>query len=101
MENLVFTQLSVPEIRQLFRTELERFFAEQKSTSAQSEQSILTVDEAADFLKLAKQTVYQLVSARDIPFSKKGKRLYFQRHELEQWISQGRKQTRKEIAESV
>lgn len=62
---------------------------------------ILTVDEAANFLKLAKQTVYQLVSARDIPFSKKGKRLYFHRHELEQWIAEGRKQTRKEISESV
>ena len=62
---------------------------------------VLTVDEAASFLKLAKQTVYQLVSARDIPFSKKGKRLYFQRRELEQWIAEGRKRTRKEISESV
>ena len=62
---------------------------------------IFTVDEAADFLKLAKQTIYQLVSARDIPFSKKGKRLYFQRHELEQWIAEGRKHTRKEISEEV
>lgn len=101
MENLVFTQLSVAEIRQLFRTELERFFAEQQSTSAKSEPTILTVDEAADFLRLAKQTIYQLVSARDIPFSKRGKRLYFQRHELEQWIAEGRKQTRKEISEEV
>ena len=99
MENLVFTQLSVLEIRQLFRTELERFFAEQQSAPTQTKQNILTVEEAASFLKLAKQTVYQLVSARDIPFSKKGKRLYFQRHELEQWIAEGRKQTRKEISE--
>ena len=28
MENLVFTQLSIPEVRQLFREELARFFAE-------------------------------------------------------------------------
>ncbi|AKD58276.1 hypothetical protein SD10_01595 [Spirosoma radiotolerans] len=26
MENLVFTQLSIPEVRQLFRQELEQFF---------------------------------------------------------------------------
>jgi len=28
MENLVFTQLSIPEVRQLFREELARFFNE-------------------------------------------------------------------------
>ncbi|CCH55580.1 hypothetical protein BN8_04847 [Fibrisoma limi BUZ 3] len=28
MENVVFTQLSIPEVRQLFRQELEQFFKE-------------------------------------------------------------------------
>lgn len=101
MENLVFTQLSVPEIRQLFRKELESFFSEQSFLPAKPEAEILTVDQTADFLKLAKQTVYQLVSAREIPFSKRGKRLYFNRHELEQWIAEGRKATKAEIKRTI
>ena len=77
---------------------IEQLLVERSITP--NEPEILTVDEAANLLKLAKQTVYQLVSARNIPFNKKGKRLYFRRRELEQWISEGRKQTRQEIIKS-
>jgi excisionase family DNA binding protein len=34
MENVVFTQLSVPEVRQLFRQELEQFFKDRPSVSS-------------------------------------------------------------------
>ena len=78
---------------------IEQLLTERSTVSKEPE--ILTIKQAAEFLDLAVQTVYQRVSSRTIPFSKRGKRLYFQRHELEQWISEGRKQTRKEIVESV
>lgn len=37
MENLVFTQLSISEIRQLFRQELEGFFSDRPLTPAKDE----------------------------------------------------------------
>lgn len=57
----------------------------------------LTIQEAAKFLKLAVPTVYTLVSQQTLPHSKKGKRLYFNKAELTEWIQSGRKKTVAEI----
>jgi excisionase family DNA binding protein len=46
----------------------------------------LSVDEAAKFVGLAKQTVYQLVSERKIPYHKAGRQLRFYKSELNKWI---------------
>ena len=62
---------------------------------------IMTIEDASEFIRLAKPTVYALVSNRQIPFSKKGKRLYFRRSELERWVTSGRRATTAEIEASV
>ena len=49
-----------------------------------------TVDEAAEFLQLAKSTIYRLVSDRSIPFKKMGKRLYFLESQLFEWVRNSR-----------
>jgi excisionase family DNA binding protein len=59
---------------------------------------ILDIDEAAVFLKLSKPTLYGLVSRAEIPVNKKGKRLYFSRKELTDWVKMGRKKTQTELA---
>jgi excisionase family DNA binding protein len=62
---------------------------------------LLSIDEAAQFLNLAKPTLYRLTSQRLIPFSKPAgsKRLYFRLIDLEEWTQTGRKRTISEIAE--
>lgn len=60
----------------------------------------LNVDQAAKFLNLAKQTLYGLTSNREIPFFKKGKKLYFRQSELKNWLLSGRKATKEEIKEN-
>lgn len=45
--------------------------------------------ECAEFLDKSKHTVYQHVSKREIPFHKKGKKLYFYKSELNTWIKDG------------
>ena len=57
----------------------------------------LAIEEAADLLKLSKQTIYKYVREHEIPFSKKGKRLYFSKAEILEWIKEGRKKTLSEI----
>lgn len=103
MENLVFTQLSIPEIRQLLRQELENYFESgiHPRVSQTESNHPLTVQQAADFLNLAVPTIYGLVSRREIPFSKKGKRLYFLKEELTEWVQTGRKRTVAEIEKEV
>ena len=98
MQNLVFTQLSITEVRQLLREELESFFAEKQSNAKQIEvDEISGIDLAIELTGLAKPTIYGLVSERKIPHSKQGKRLYFSRQELTDWLRQGKRKTQAEI----
>ena len=50
----------------------------------------LNVNEAANFLRLKKSTLYQLVFKRGIPFYKKTKILLFKKSELIEWVEQKR-----------
>lgn len=58
-----------------------------------SEKIYLNIKEAANYLRLAKQTVYQLTSTRKIPHYKVGRRLVFERSQLDQWINFFNKKT--------
>lgn len=64
---------------------------------SQVDPGALGITEAANYLKLAKPTIYELVAKRKIPHYKKGKRLYFRKHDLDEWINQGRVKTENEI----
>ncbi len=98
MQNLVFTQLSIPEVKQLFRDELENFFAEKQIGAKLNEtDEVSGIDLAIELTGLAKPTIYGLVSERKIPHSKQGKRLYFSRQELLEWIKDGKRKTQAEI----
>lgn len=58
---------------------------------------LLNVKEAAAFLKITEASLYTKVSRKEIPFSKPGKRLYFSKSELQDWISSSRHKTTDEI----
>lgn len=62
-----------------------------------AQDSLLTIQEASELIKLSVQSIYGLVSQSKIPVSKKGKRLYFSKQELISWINTGRKKTVSEI----
>jgi excisionase family DNA binding protein len=53
---------------------------------------LLTIDEASAFLRLAKPTIYSMVSRGSLPHMKRG-RLYFSRIELMEYLRQGKVQT--------
>ncbi|HYF69308.1 MAG TPA: helix-turn-helix domain-containing protein [Ohtaekwangia sp.] len=50
----------------------------------------LDVRGAAEILKLQPGTIYQKVFKGEIPFRKRGQKLFFVRKELLQWIDSGR-----------
>lgn len=52
-----------------------------------SSEDILTIDEAADYLKLNKRTLYRYISTNKIPFYKTGKRVYFKREHLNEYMT--------------
>ncbi|WP_346236931.1 helix-turn-helix domain-containing protein [Niabella insulamsoli] len=59
---------------------------------------LMTVDEAADFLHLSKQTVYQDNAAGKLPSMKKGKRVYFLKSDLIKYLKDGKRKTKAEAA---
>ena len=58
--------------------------------------NFLTIDEAAKLINLTKPTVYGLVHQNKIPYLKKGKRLYFVKVDLLEWINSGNQTTKSE-----
>lgn len=51
----------------------------------------ISLEEAAEFLNLKKSTIYQMTSKKSIPFSKKGKHLYFFKSDLLDWLSRSKR----------
>ena len=63
------------------------------------ESDLLTINEAALFLNLSKNTLYNKVNKNELPYMKKGKRLYFSRAELITYIKSGKISSINEIQE--
>jgi excisionase family DNA binding protein len=58
----------------------------------------LSFEEAAAYLDLSKSYLYLLTSTKQIPHYKpSGKRIYFDRQELDQWVRQNRIKPNEEI----
>ncbi|MCL2008556.1 MAG: helix-turn-helix domain-containing protein [Treponema sp.] len=55
------------------------------------EKVVLTVDEAAQFLKLKKSYIYKLIGNKKIPFYRPGgRRIYFKPSDLEAYVFRNR-----------
>lgn len=80
-------------------SELKRLLIEkQEQTPTDQPEQLLTIDEVSVLLHLTKPTVYSKVSRNEFPgVCKRGKRLYFQRDIIINWIKEGRKLTNAEI----
>lgn len=61
------------------------------TTAVLSNKTTLTIEEAAAYTGLTISYLYKLTSAQEIPHYKpRGKFLYFDRAELDQWLRKGR-----------
>lgn len=64
--------------------------------------AVLTVDEAARYMGIAKSTLYKMTMRREIPHYKPhGKLCYFVRAELEAWLMSNRVATSDEIRDKA
>ena len=73
----------------------------EKVKSAERPEELLTVQEAAKFLNLAVATIYSKVSREELPFMKRGNRLYFSSIELMEYLKQGRHRSNAEIEQEA
>ena len=85
------------DIENLIQTNVRQILSEKGLEANFPANDILSIEQACQYLKLAKQTIYGFTSKNEIPFFKKGKKLYFKKSELEQWLLDGRQKTHREI----
>jgi len=62
---------------------------------------LLVIKDAAKFLNLSVPTLYGKVSRRELPYMKQGKRLYFSREELTNYVKSGKVLSDSEIEENA
>jgi excisionase family DNA binding protein len=98
MENIVFTQLSVQEVRQMLREEVRTVLKEYQPLQKEDDSyDLMTIEEVADFINMAVPSVYGLVHRKKIPHIKRGKRLIFEKIQIIEWLKSGRQKTLQEI----
>jgi excisionase family DNA binding protein len=73
----------------------------EKSPSKEDADQLFTIEEAAEFLHLAKATIYSKVSKGELPVMKQGKRLYFSKTELLDYLKKGRKKSFDEVEQEA
>lgn len=95
--NTILTTYSDEEFRSVLREVIKEVLdgsADKKETGADD---TLTASQAAEFLKMKPQTLYEKTSKRLIPHFKRGNKLYFQKSELHAWIKEGKIKTSAEL----
>jgi excisionase family DNA binding protein len=66
------------------------------------QKEVLNFNEACQYLDVSQSHLYKLTSTKQIPhFCPQGKRLYFKRLELDQWLQRNRKTTEDEIEKAA
>ena len=98
LKQMNITVISVEELKQLL-LEILRQERAISSPPIQSPPEFMTIDDAADYLKMSKSALYQFTSKRTIPQIKRGRRLYFKKSDLEGWLDEGKRKTRQELEE--
>ena len=94
-------QFTIGQMRGLIRDVLQEasFFVKNKQES-----EILTIEEVSEFIGYKKSTIYKLTHERKIPFHKPahgGRRIFFKREEINQWLQSNRVETQEEFLKSL
>lgn len=97
MTDIIFTPIKLDELEILIQKSVCKALkgeqAERAIHPSKIEDQLLTVQQAAEFLKLAVPTVYSLISKRELPVMKRSKRCYFSKAELINYLKEGRRKT--------
>ncbi len=100
MNDLILTTIKKEEIQSLIEEALKKVLLINEA-QAESNDTFLDVDHAAAFLGIAKPTLYAKCAGKTIPHIKKGKKLYFQKNELVEYLKSGRQKTEDQMRAEI
>jgi excisionase family DNA binding protein len=95
--NQQFFMLSEEGIKALTEQISENILKVINPTNATYEDTFMTIEETSKMVNLCKATIYGLTHQNDIPFHKKGKRLYFLKSEILTWIKSGKRESKSDV----
>lgn len=72
-----------------------------KALSLLSAKNVLTIEDVSKLTDLSVSCLYKKTCAKEIPYYKKDKRIYFKRQEIEEWMLQNRISTNEELKDSA
>jgi predicted DNA-binding transcriptional regulator AlpA len=101
MSEIILTTISIKEIKQLIEGAVKKAIMQNKNLAEDQNSTFMDVNQAAEFLGIAKATLYGKCCNLLIPHFKKGKKLYFDKAELLDWLKSGKRKTINDINESV
>ncbi|MFR9548240.1 MAG: helix-turn-helix domain-containing protein [Rikenellaceae bacterium] len=88
MERKVTTHDNLPQMVELLMQKIEGLEIKIDAlTPNKTKKTTIDIDAAAEFTQKAKSTIYKLVRSGGIPAYKRGKKLYFVKEELEEWLT--------------
>ena len=98
MEQIVMTSVNLNSfIDRVANRTVQLLLQKNEQQSTQQQEEFLTVKQASELLNLSVPTLYSKVSKGELPVMKRGKRLYFSKQELTEYIKSGRKLTNDEV----
>ena len=87
MEQIILNGIELKSLLSHFREIVSEEIS--KTPQPKPEKEIFGLEEAANFLGLSKSTIYRLTSTNEIPFLKKGGKIWFERSSLLTWLKEG------------
>jgi excisionase family DNA binding protein len=97
MENNQIFMITEAGIRVLTDQITENILKAINPSKTSDEDAFLSIEETAKIVNLSKATIYGLTHQKEIPFHKRGKRLYFLKSEILHWIKSGKRETKSDI----
>lgn len=80
---------------------IEKLLKEKQTCVAPDTETILNMDQAAEFIGISKATLYGYTSSSKVPHYRNGKFICFKRSELQDWITRFRVKTTEEIEQEA
>ena len=101
MTETILVAFSKHEFKEFIKGTIQEALSEQAISSIQKKtfqsHEYLPIEDATVYLNLPKNTLYGYCHNNVIPFYKRGKRSYFLKSDLDNWLASGRKKSAKEI----
>lgn len=102
---MIVVQLDSDQLSDLIQNSVRKVLVETKPKAVETDkelEQLLTVSQAAALLHLTVPTIYSKHSKGELPgVSKRGKRLYFSKQCLIDWVKEGRKKSNTEIEQEA